>query len=81
MALHLNGLKAKQGLIDLRNKKTKSGLWELIFASSRFWRRIEEKKGERARVCKRSSFGWDCSPLLAPKRSSNLQEEICRDPR
>ena len=51
MALHLNGLKAKQGLMDLRNKKTKSGLWELIFEPSRFWRRIEEKKGERARVC------------------------------
>ena len=81
MALHLNGLKAKQGLMDLRNKKTKSGLWELIFEPSHFWRRIEEKKGERARVCKRSSFGWVCSPLLAPKRSSNLQEEICKDSR
>ena len=31
MALHLNGLKAKQGLMELKNKKTKSGLWELIF--------------------------------------------------
>ena len=35
-----------------------------------------EKKGERARVCKRSSFGWVCFPFLATKISSNLQEEI-----
>ena len=53
MALHLNELKAKQGLMDLRNKRTKSVHWELIFEPSRFWRIIEEKKGERARVCKR----------------------------
>ena len=76
MALHLNGLKAKQGLMDLRNKKTKSSLWELIFEPSRFWRRREKKKGERARVCKRSSFCWLGSPLLAPKRSNNLEEKI-----
>ena len=56
--------------------KTKSGLWELIFEPSRFWSRREEKKREGARVSKRSSFGWLCFPFLAPKRPSNIQEEI-----
>ena len=40
---------------------------------------LEKKRGEKgvkARVGKRSSFGWLSFPFLAPKRSSNIQEEI-----
>ena len=46
MALHLNGLKAKRGLMDLRNKRTKSGLWELIFGAIPF---LEKNRGEKGR--------------------------------
>ena len=34
------------------------------------------KRDKRARAREGSSFGWDCFPLLASKRSSNLQEKI-----
>ena len=47
MALHLNGLKAKQGLMDLRNTKTKSGLWELIFLSHPVFGEEERRKREK----------------------------------
>ena len=32
--------------------------------------------GEELEQGERSSFGWVFFPFLAPKRSSNLQEEI-----
>ena len=36
MALHLNGLKAKQGLMDLRDIKAKNVVSGLIYEQSRF---------------------------------------------
>ena len=36
MALHLNGLKAKQGLMDLRNIKAKNVVLVLIYEQYRF---------------------------------------------
>ena len=39
--------KAKQGLMGLKELKTKSGLWELIFGENPvFGREKEEKRGE-----------------------------------
>ena len=34
------------------------------------------KMGEKLGFGKRSSFDWPCFPFLAPKRPSNIQEEI-----
>ena len=45
-------------------------------SKSRFLGRGEEKMGEKLGFGKRSSFGWLCFPFLAPKRPSNIQEEI-----
>ena len=77
MALHLNGLKAKQGLMDLRNIKAKNVVLGLIFFEHiTFLReRREEKREKKARVARDQVFGWICSPLLAPKRSNNLEEK------
>ena len=46
-----------------------------------FLEKGRRKGGERARVCKRSSFGVISSPLLAPKGSNTIQEEIGRGSR
>ena len=43
---------------------------------SRFGREIEEKRERELGLGKRSSSMWDFFPLLASKRSSNLQEKI-----
>ena len=48
-------------------------------SKSRFWRMREEKREKRVRAREGSSFGWDCFPFLASKRSSNLQKKILRD--
>ena len=66
MALHLNEYKRPKVVFGCP-------LEHITFF---FSRRREEKKGEGARVCKRLSFGWLCSPVLAPKRSNNLEENI-----
>ena len=41
-----------------------------------FERRGGENEEKNLGFTKKSGFGWVCFPFLAPKRSSNLQEEI-----
>ena len=47
MALYLNGLKAKQGLMDLRDIKTKNVVLELIFMSKTVFERRGGEKEEK----------------------------------
>ena len=67
---------AKHGLTLNKGFKRPNLVLDAHFELSHFWRRREERKGERDKVCKRSSFGWFCSPLLAPKRFNNLEKNI-----
>ena len=63
MALHLSGI--------LKGPKVVFG--ELIFISKPVF---ERRGGEKVGFARRIGFGWVCFPILAPKRSSNLQGEI-----
>ena len=63
MALHLSGSLTDQ----------KWSLGELIFMSKPVF---ERRGGEKLGFARRIGFGWVCFPILAPKRSSNLQGEI-----
>ena len=45
-------------------------------SKSRFWRRREEKRENKARVREKSSFGVIFSPFLPPKGSNNMEGEI-----
>ena len=47
MALHLNGLKTKQGLMDLRDIKTKNVVLGLIFMSKTVFERRGGEKEEK----------------------------------
>ena len=46
-ALHLNGLKAKQGLMVLRDIKTKNVVLGLISRSNHIFKEGERRKGRR----------------------------------
>ena len=60
-------------------KGQKCGLSAHFFEHITFLReRREEKREKKARVARYQVFGWLCSPLLAPKRSNNLEEKIRR---
>ena len=50
MALHINGLKAKQGLMDLRNIKAKIVVLGSFYEHITFLREREEKREKKARV-------------------------------
>ena len=66
MALHLSGV--------LKDQKRSLGAH--FWSTSRFCERRGGEMREKARVWKRSSFGWVWFPFLPPKRSSNMEGEI-----
>ena len=56
MALHLSGM-----------VRPKVAFGSSFYEQKPFLREGEEKRGRKARVARRSGFGWVCFPFLPPK--------------